>query len=412
MTKPLSNSARRDALPGFGPRRPQALRVIWVLSGQESGGVRTAVLNLMQGIGNLGWTPLAVALASGPFVLELRKHGLACDCLNLPAPIALRGTLPKKLLQYYRLRDYQRRASETLAAYLTDARPDAVHVLWPNLMPIAAKAAWRNALPCFWEMPNVIGRYPLAVNRRIMQWQLAKYRVVVLANSQFTADSLGSKPVKPIIMHLGADEARFNPDSVQPISRVELGVPEDAVVIGMFGRVSGDRSQLEALEAFHALQQSMHDNLHLLVAGWPDAPYVQRLRAYAQEKNLGPRLHLLGPVNDIERYYGPVDLLLNAYQGAESFGLAAVEAMMMAKPVLTHAAGGPAETVIDGVTGWHLPRVDSVALSAGIRRALADRPRWSAIGAAGREHAKARFTVAAQSRLYIAVLQGACIGAK
>ncbi|MGC8541426.1 MAG: glycosyltransferase family 4 protein, partial [Phycisphaerae bacterium] len=146
--------------------------------------------------------------------------------------------------------------------------------------------------------------------------------------------------------------------------------------------------------------------LHLLLLGPErDAAYAAEMRAAAAAAGVGERVHFAGSVPDPERYYELVDIAVNARIDAEPYGLSVVEAMMMAKPVLAHALGGPAETVLDGVTGWLMNDASREAFKAGILRALDARQRWVEMGGAGRIRALERFSLDHQADEYLRLLQ-------
>lgn len=65
--------------------------------------------------------------------------------------------------------------------------------------------------------------------------------------------------------------------------------------------------------------------------------------------------------------------------------------MASARPVLSVAEGGPAETVVDGVTGFVAPR-DVVAFGARIRELLADPERADAVAAQARTVVQTQWT--------------------
>jgi glycosyltransferase involved in cell wall biosynthesis len=149
-----------------------------------------------------------------------------------------------------------------------------------------------------------------------------------------------------------------------------------------------------------------YSNAHLLLLGGPaDGEFAGELRSLATQLGIASRLHLLGNVPDPERYYGAIDIAINAYLGAESFGLSVVEAMMMGKPVLVHALGGPAETVIDGVTGWHVHEPTVEGFRQGLLRAFGDREKWPGMGAAARERALEHFTLSRQAQQYVKIVR-------
>jgi glycosyltransferase involved in cell wall biosynthesis len=76
----------------------------------------------------------------------------------------------------------------------------------------------------------------------------------------------------------------------------------------------------------------------------------------------------------------------------EPFGIVPLEAMACGVPTIVAAVGGLAETTVDGVTGLHVPPKDPEALADAVA-ALADDPqRRAALGAAGVERARSRYT--------------------
>lgn len=381
------------------------LRVGWVVAGDDNGGVGQAVRGLMGAVRDFDVEPVVISLCDGAFSNSLRAMGFDVRTLNVkPLPV-LRGGLVSKIRLQLQVRRAVAANRPRLAEALRAANVSAVHVLWPNLMPLAAMAANDAGIPCFWEMPNIMGRYPFGINRRITQHILRKWGVTVFANSQYTASTLGEHPVKPIVLYLGAAEQRFNPGREDSVAREQLGIAGDAIVLGIVARLTREKGQAVALEAMAQLPEAYH-NAHLLLLGGPvEGEFGDELRALAQRLGLADRLHLIGNVPDPERYYGAIDLAINAYLRAESFGLSVVEAMMMGKPVLVHALGGPAETVIDGVTGWHVHEPTVAGFKAGLLRALGDREKWPAMGAAGRQRALEHFSLSRQAKQYAEVVR-------
>lgn len=95
----------------------------------------------------------------------------------------------------------------------------------------------------------------------------------------------------------------------------------------------------------------------------------------------------------------------------EGLGVALLEAMAMALPVVASAVGGIPEAVEPGRTGLLVPSDDPVALAAALGELGRDRQRALRMGAAGRERVLAEFSMEALTdryeRLYDEVCQRA-----
>ncbi|WP_156763651.1 glycosyltransferase, partial [Mycobacterium scrofulaceum] len=122
----------------------------------------------------------------------------------------------------------------------------------------------------------------------------------------------------------------------------------------------------------------------------PEARHLQRLAA---QLGVADRVRLLGAVT---RHEMPA-LLRSADVVActpwyEPFGIVPLEAMACGVPVVATAVGGIRDTVVDDVTGRLVPPRDPVSLGDAIAALLGDHARRVALGAAGRERARSRYT--------------------
>jgi D-inositol-3-phosphate glycosyltransferase len=136
----------------------------------------------------------------------------------------------------------------------------------------------------------------------------------------------------------------------------------------------------------------------LVVAGGPTVAFdedteVRRLRAIASRYGLTDRVSLIGPISR-EQVPG---LLRSADVVActpwyEPFGIVPLEAMACGKPVVASAVGGLLDTVVDGVTGVHVPPRDPGRLAEVLRELLADPGRRERLGQAGRTRVAENYT--------------------
>ena len=97
-------------------------------------------------------------------------------------------------------------------------------------------------------------------------------------------------------------------------------------------------------------------------------------------------------------------LTLNTSE-AEPLGLSVLESLAMARPVVAFAAGGVPEIVQHGVTGWLVEGRGAGPLAAALARAVLERRRFAAMGAAGRAFVVAHASLDAMCRGYAAAYE-------
>jgi glycosyltransferase involved in cell wall biosynthesis len=367
--------------------------------------VRQAIRQLTASVQERGWKTPIISLHEGSFAKECRDRGYDICTLGVGLSPRLPGGMLAKPKELWMLGKFQRHAIPLVAAALRDLHADAIHVLWPHMIQLAGASAKRRGVPSFWEMPNIISsRYFLAWNRWLYQVTCWRNDMTPLANSKATALTLGNWPVKATVLYLGVDSTRFSLANVTNVAREEIGIPDEAIVFGIFARLVPEKGQEWVLRALLALGEQGRSVHLLLLGGAEDDDYVRNLHSIAASESAADRLHILGNVSSPENYYPIIDVAVNGRVDLEPFGLSVIEAMMMQRPVLVHAFGGPAETVIDGETGWHVNEPTTAAMTTAMQRVLADRDKWTDMGKSARQHAIAHFSKDCQAASYMRIV--------
>jgi glycosyltransferase involved in cell wall biosynthesis len=384
------------------------MKILWLIHGGEVYGEKRAVCSLMEGVRASGWTAEAASLTNGECVEALRDAGIPVTCMEAgdsPGMHRARGKTGR-IREAAKLLAHQIHLGPKIRKAIRTSSPDAVHVLDKNILPAVAWAAAREKKPCMWEMTAGLGRgYAFDLNGRLHRLLVRLWGVHPLANSAYTAATLAGAKCKVEVMYLGMDTQVFDPGRTFGVTREALGIPADACVFAIVARVDPSKGQLLFLKAMAEVGDGA---MHLLLVGVkPGSEEVAKIEAFAEAHGLKERVHLVGLTTEPEAYIAVADVMVNARVDAEPFGLSTVEGMVMGKPSLVHALGGPAETVIDGENGWHMQEATVEAFAAGIRRALEDRARLGEIGAAGRGRAMKFYTLKAQAERYRALVMKA-----
>lgn len=264
---------------------------------------------------------------------------------------------------------------------------------------------------------------PEGVRRRggLAYWS---YRLAdrFIAISDLMADNYraaGLDPQRLRVCPNGIDTARFRPpmpDERGAMKSAIGGPPEHLPWILSVGFFSRDKSPDILYEAWLLLRERFGVDTALVFAGATashyqeiDASLMTSIAADADARGVRHLVHFTGEVRDIERYYRAADVFVMP-SIREAFGMALVEAMSSALPVIaTRIAGVTDRIVQDGVTGDLVPPRDTAAIAAALHRSLTDPARAAAMGAAARRDVDARYGLAASGerwrRIYTELVQ-------
>jgi glycosyltransferase involved in cell wall biosynthesis len=163
-------------------------------------------------------------------------------------------------------------------------------------------------------------------------------------------------------------------------------VPADVRIVLSTSRLAAQKGIDAAVRAIAALP----DDVVLVVLG--EGPERSALEALVRELDLERRVFLPGRVPDVASWLGRAAVYVQPSRW-EGFGLAVLEAMVCSLPVVATRVGSLPELVADGETGVLVPPGDAAELARGIERALAE----PHLGEAGRERARAEFSVSAMA---------------
>jgi hypothetical protein len=178
-------------------------------------------------------------------------------------------------------------------------------------------------------------------------------------------------------------------------------VPDDPTPgrIVLVTRLSPRKGVDVALEAVAELRSAGRDvSLEICGSAYPGYEwFADQLRARAAEADLTGSVHFAGYVSPVAGALAGAEVVIAPSLG-ESFGNAAVEAMLAGRPLVASDVQGLAEIVDDGRTGLLVSPGDSAALAVAIARLLDDPQLAGRLARAGRADALDRFSAARYRR--------------
>lgn len=171
-------------------------------------------------------------------------------------------------------------------------------------------------------------------------------------------------------------EDRFHRGAKPGPWREWLGIPDDAPVLGIVGKVAPGRGFSLALESTRLVDR----RVHLLAVGHGEA--LGDLQRSAVEMGLEGRVHWLGyRGGDLPELYRTMDLVLFPAAGSDHGHRAITEAQACERPVIAASLEGVGDLIKNGVTGRIVGPTPS-AFAGAIGELLDNRNRARDIGRA------------------------------
>lgn len=267
------------------------------------------------------------------------------------------------------------RRIRALRRTIRDARPDVVIAFMPQTNVLAVLAAGRRG-------PAVIAtehadprRFPLSrVWERLRRWTYRRAARVVSVSPSVDACFAWLPESKRLVIPNPIDVGGAS-NAAEDV--IDFGWPHTSIALG---RLAAEKGFDRLIDAF-ARVAAEFPNWGLAILG--DGPQRPRLQALIERHNLVGRVRLPGAVPNPFPTLRAADLFVLS-SATEGFGNALIEAQACGLPVVaTDCWNGPQDLIRDGVEGLLVPPDDAAALSAGLRRMMADGPLRRACAARG-----------------------------
>ncbi len=353
-----------------------------------------AILKAQEG---LGWT---VAAVTGP------RHGAAPASVESVDGLTFHrttpGVKPGPIGEIGGIAAFAKRIEAAVDAF----KPDILHAHSPVIDALAALiVARRRKLPlvyeirAFWEDAAVGNGTGTATSlryratRALETWAVRRADAVAVICEGLRGDLIarGITADKIMVSPNGVDLDLFGtaPPRDDALG-AELGL-DGADVVGFIGSFY-DYEGLDDLIAAMPALVAVRPNARLLMVG--GGPMEAALRAQAEASPVADAIRFVGrvPHQEVERYYGLVDILAYPRKRMRLTDLVTplkpLEAMAQGRLVAASDVGGHRELIRDGDTGTLFPPDDPAAIATALAGMFADRSGWDERRARGRAFVK------------------------
>jgi glycosyltransferase involved in cell wall biosynthesis/ribosomal protein S18 acetylase RimI-like enzyme len=196
----------------------------------------------------------------------------------------------------------------------------------------------------------------------------------------------------------GTDLERFTPELVRPervaALRAELGIAEDALVVGTVGRLVAEKGYRDLFAAARSVRQA-DPRVRFLAVGAPDLDKADAITE-AELAGAAGDVVVTGWRDDVRDLLAVMDVFVLA-SWREGMPRSAIEAAAMARPLVLTDIRGCREVARHEQEALLVPARDPAALAAAVLRLVGDPGLRERLAAAARDRALERFSEAAVS---------------
>jgi glycosyltransferase involved in cell wall biosynthesis len=339
------------------------LKILHVDPERLWGGGERQVVGLLNYLSRWGHASHLLCLPDGALAREARAIGTTVYPLKLVNDLDLRPVLRVRRLirdQRYDVVHFHTKRAHALCAWLGGARRGSKRVVTRRM-----------------DYPMRRGCYDRYLYNRAVDG--------VIAISQRIAALLvagGVDEAKIRVIYSGVDPEPF--ENIPPSTG-----DGSAVVIGTVAALEERKGHRFLLEAAVKLKRQGH-RLRYRIAG--DGSEKESLKNLARALGIEEEVEFLGFVSDVPAFLSSIDVFVlpSLFEG---LGVAALEAMAAAKPVVATNVGGLGEIVAHEKTGLLAPPADSSSLARAIAEMVSRRDRMREMGKNGRARVREHFTM-------------------
>lgn len=235
----------------------------------------------------------------------------------------------------------------------------------------------RTARPVIWHVRNIQrGRF-----MKFLMKTLSGFRCVrrIICVSRAAASQFGDAGDKVGVVYNGIDPADFDAESVRGSLREEFSIPDDAVVVGNTGRIVPRKGYADFLRVARSVVSELGPGAKVRFVVVGDTPHffpknhLEELRGLAGRLGVDGNFVFTGYRKDVRPYLADFDVFAIPSNYPDPFPRSVIEAMAFGLPVVGFSAGGVAEAVEHGKTGFLCPGGDFEAMKRSVKT-LAENP--------------------------------------
>ena len=324
-------------------------RILYLHAGAEMYGADKVLLELIKGLDSKEFEAHVILPNDGVLVEALRQVGARVSVLDYPI-LRRKYFNPKGIADYIRSYNFY---AKQIALYAREHSIDMVH----NNTAAVLEGIYlkrKLKLPLIWHVHEIIVK-PKAISDFI-NMLMGRYADKIVTVSQAVANHIKQSPFikdsQVEVIYNGVDNAVYYPMDASSI-REKFDIEEDALVIGMIGRVNAIKGQNDFIEAVEPLLEKNKKAVAFLAGGvFPGEEWrLEELDNRIASSSVVSQIHRIDYYDKTSELYNMFDIFVLPSIKPDSLPTVVLEAMACSKPVVGYNNGGIAEMVVDDKSG-------------------------------------------------------------
>ena len=325
-------------------------RILYLHAGAEMYGADKVLLELIKGLDRQEFEAHVILPNDGVLVEALRQVGAQVSVLDYPI-LRRKYFNPKGIADYIRSYNFY---AKQIALYAREHSIDMVH----NNTAAVLEGIYlkrKLKLPLIWHVHEIIVK-PKAISDFI-NMLMGRYADKIVTVSQAVANHIKQSPFikdsQVEVIYNGVDNAVYYPMDASSI-REKFDIAQDALVIGMIGRVNAIKGQNDFIEAVEPLLEKNEQVVAFLAGGvFPGEEWrLEELDKRIASSSVVSQIHRIDYYDKTSELYNMFDIFVLPSIKPDSLPTVVLEAMACSKPVVGYNNGGIAEMVVDDKSGY------------------------------------------------------------
>ncbi|HHG7568645.1 TPA: glycosyltransferase family 4 protein [Streptococcus pneumoniae] len=366
-------------------------RILYLHAGAEMYGADKVLLELIKGLDSKEFETHVILPNDGVLVEALRQVGAQVSVLDYPI-LRRKYFNPKGIFEY--LKSYHR-YSQKIAQYV---RENGIVLVHNNTTAVLEGIYLKRKvkLPLIWHVHEIIVK-PKAISDFI-NFLMGRYANKIVTVSQAVASHVNQSPFikegQVQVIYNGVDNAVYHPMPASTV-REQFSIPEEALVIGMVGRVNAWKGQGDFLEAVTPILEQ-NPNAIAFLAGSAFAGEewrVEELESKIAKSSVVSQIKRIDYYEHTTELYNMFDIFVLPSTNPDPLPTVVLEAMACGKPVVGYRHGGVCEMVDEGTNGLLATPNQPAELSKVIQKLVENPEKRNQFGQASVERQRELFSL-------------------